>query len=128
MKAKKNTEDYLKTIYVLSQSQEVHACMIADRLGVSRPTVSVSLKRLAKEGYLIVDDRNVITLTDKGLETAKPVFERYQILQSILVSLGVNEDAAYHDACEMEHGLGDESYEALKALAAKREKRGKNVE
>ena len=124
MKAKKTTEDYLKTIYILSRNQEVHACMLAQRLGVSRPTVSVSLKRLVREGYILVDGRHVITLTEKGLKTAKPVFERYQILQRFLVSLGVNEDAAYHDACEMEHGLGDESYEALKALAMKREKRG----
>ena len=33
MKARKTTEDYLKTIYMISQQQEVHACMIADRLG-----------------------------------------------------------------------------------------------
>ena len=126
MKARKTTEDYLKTIYILSQSRQVHACMLADRLGVSRPTVSVSLKRLAKEGYVNIDTQNVITLTQKGLETAKPVFERYQILQSFLVSLGVNEDAAYHDACEMEHGLGDESYEALKALARRQEERNRH--
>ena len=121
MKARKTTEDYLKTIYMLSQQQEVHACMIADRLGVSRPTVSVSLKRLAKEGYLHVDGRNVITLTDKGRETAMPVFRRYQVLQRFLVSLGVDEEIAYRDACEMEHGLGDESYEALRQLALRRE-------
>ena len=121
MKARKTTEDYLKTIYMLSQQQEVHACMIADRLGVSRPTVSVSLKRLAKEGYLHVDGRNVITLTDRGRETAMPVFRRYQVLQRFLVSLGVDEEIAYRDACEMEHGLGEESYEALRRLALRRE-------
>ena len=121
MKARKTTEDYLKTIYMLSRQQEVHACMLARHLGVSRPTVSVSLKRLAREGYLRVDSRNVITLTPAGLETARPVFARYQILRQFLVSLGVDEDTAYRDACEMEHGLGDESCAALRRLALRQE-------
>ena len=126
MKAQKNTEDYLKTIYILSARHPVHACMIADRLGVSRPTVSVSLKRLAREGYLRIDSRNVITLTEKGLETARPVFQRYQILANLLMSLGISEDAACRDACEMEHGLSDESFEALRLLGLRREQDGED--
>lgn len=122
LKAKKTTENYLKIIYVLGQSRQVRACMIADQLGVSRPTVSVSLKRLSREGYVNVDSHNVITLTPLGEKTAKPVFERYQILNRFLVRLGVRESAALHDACEMEHGLGEESFQALKNLALRLEK------
>ena len=116
MKPRKTTEDYLKTIYILSLRNEVHACMIAEHLGVSRPTVSVSLKRLADEGYLIVGERKAVTLTEKGLEIAMPVFQRYQVLQKLLTGLGVSETAAFHDACEMEHGLSEESYHALKSF------------
>ncbi len=118
MKQRKSTEDYLKIIYILSKSQEVHACLIAQELNLSRPTVSVTLKRLAKEGFLKIDQSNVIQLTDLGYQTAKYTFERHKALQDFLVSLGVEENIASQDACEMEHGLGVESYAALKRLIA----------
>ena len=123
MKPRKTTEDYLKTIYILSLRDEVHSCRIAEHLGVSRPTVSVSLKRLAEEGYLIIGERKAVTLTEKGLEIAMPVFQRYQVLQKFLTGLGVSEAAAFHDACEMEHGLSEESYHALKAFVEQKSAR-----
>ena len=48
MKLRRTTEDYLKTIYLLSQKTEVHGAHIAEELGVSKPTVSVSLKALER--------------------------------------------------------------------------------
>ncbi len=116
MKQRRSTEDYLKVIYTLSQSQEVHACQIAEKLNLSRPTVSVALKRLETEGYLLIDHANVVRLTKQGHKTAKDMFERHKTLQEFFVSLGVEEEIASRDACEMEHGLGDETYAALKRL------------
>ena len=52
MKLRRTTEDYLKTIYLLSQKTEVHGAYIAEALGVSKPTVSISLKALEQDGYL----------------------------------------------------------------------------
>lgn len=52
MKKRKTTEDYLKTIYILSDKGEVRGADIAKKLGVTKPTVCVSLKELEAEGYL----------------------------------------------------------------------------
>lgn len=117
MRGQRATEDYLKTIYILSMHQEVHACMIAQELRLSRPTVSVFLRRLEADGFLRICQNKVIVLTDKGLKIAKPVYKRYQVLYSFLTGLGVSEKTAHQDACEMEHGLGEESYQALRELA-----------
>lgn len=114
MKQRRSTEDYLKAIHTLAQSQEVHACQIAQKLGLSRPTVSVALKRLETEGYLRIDHSNVVKLTQKGHTTAKDMFERHKTLQEFFISLGVEEEIASRDACEMEHGLGQETYAALR--------------
>ncbi len=114
MKKRRSTEDYLKTIYILSQTKEVHACQVAEQLGLSRPTVSVALKRLTEEGYLNVDESNVICLTERGVQDACRICERYQILKSFLMQLGVEEAVAVEDACKMEHDIGNESYQALK--------------
>ena len=67
MKQRKTVEDYLKTIYLLSKKREVHGAYIAEALGVSKPTVSIALKSLEKEGYLTRDERHAIRLTAPDL-------------------------------------------------------------
>ena len=66
MKRKKTTEDYLKTIFTLSQKDTVRGVDIARKLRVSRPTVSVTLKELEKEGFLFLDGSRKVYLTEKG--------------------------------------------------------------
>ena len=64
MKQRKTVEDYLKTIYLLqNQNGSVRGVDIAAQLGVSRPTVSISLKALEQEGYLLLDERHEVHLT-----------------------------------------------------------------
>ena len=116
MKDRRSTEDYLKTIYLLSQTQKVHACHVGQHMGVSRPTVSVAIKRLENEGYLQVTEGNVICLTELGTRTAQKTCDKFQLLKRFLMQLGVTEDCASKDACQMEHDLSSESYHALKAF------------
>lgn len=120
MKQKKSVEDYLKTIYILSKGKEVHGAGIAERLGVSRPTVSVALKALAAEGYIFVDETHEVHLTERGHRIAEETYERHNTFRQLLTGLGVNEKTAAKDACEMEHAVSRESYEALKALVDSR--------
>lgn len=118
MKQKKSVEDYLKTIYVLSGKKDVHGADIAKAIGVSRPTVCVSLKALVEESYILMDDAHEVHLTEKGLRIAKETYERHNTLCQLLTGLGVDEKTAASDACEMEHAVSAESYRALKALVA----------
>ena len=85
-----STEDYLKTIYLLSQKTEVHGAYIAEALGVSKPTVSVSLKGLEKEGYLFLDDDHEVHLTRLGQKVAQATYGRHQTFQTLLENLGVD--------------------------------------
>ncbi len=124
MKRKRTTEDYLKTIYLLSQKTEVHGAHIAEELGVSKPTVSVSLKALEREGYLTRDEKHAVCLTEAGLEIAKATYERHQTFQSLLEDLGVDRKTAAADACRMEHAVSPESYEAIKELAKRKKADG----
>lgn len=117
MKQKKSVEDYLKIIYILSGKKEVHGSDIARELGVSRPTVSVALKALAEEGYVFTDDTYEVHMTEKGRQIAEEIYERHNTFCRLLTGLGVDEKTAAKDACEMEHAVSRESYEALRALA-----------
>lgn len=121
MKQKKSIEDYLKTIYILSQKKNVHGADIAGALNVSRPTVSVALKALAQEEYIFVDEAHEVHLTEKGRWIAEETYERHNTLRQLLVGLGVDEKTAAADACEMEHAVSRESYEALKTLAMEKQ-------
>lgn len=116
MKSKRTTEDYLKTIYVLSRRGEVRSCQLAEHLSVSRPTVSVTIQSLTQEGLVYMDKRKRVCLTDQGLEIAKAVAVKYQVLCELLINLGVDEETALEDACKMEHAVGDMSFQALKTL------------
>ncbi len=121
MKQKKSVEDYLKVIYILSKHKEVHGADIAGELKVSRPTVSVALKALAEEGYVFVDDTHEIHLTERGRRIAEDTYERNSTFRQLLTGLGVDEKTAAADACEMEHAVSRESYEALKTFLVQME-------
>lgn len=116
MKQKKSVEDYLKTIYILSKEKDVHGTDIAEALKVSRPTVSVALKALTEEGFIFVDETHEVHLTEKGHRIAMETYERHNTFRQLLMGLGVDEKTASADACEMEHAVSKESYEALKTL------------
>jgi len=117
MKQKKTVEDYLKAIYIISKRKKVHGADIAAELKVSRPTVSVALRALSEEGYLFLDDKTrEVHLTDMGNEIAEEICERHDTVRKLLVGLGVDEETASADACEIEHLISAESYEAFKAL------------
>lgn len=113
---KETVENYVKAIYSLSRWGEVRPYQLADYLSVSRPTVSVTVKSLAEEGFVYVDDRKEIHLTRKGFKLAKDIEEKHKVLYDLLVSLGVDERIASSDACKMEHQISDESFLALKSL------------
>lgn len=125
MALRRTTENYLKTIYLLSQRKEVRGAYIAEELGISRPTVSVTLKAMEKEGYLTTDEAHVIHLTEQGKAVAQEIYERHVTFQQLLTELGVDSRTAAEGACEMEHAVSPESYEALKQLMIQRAKETK---
>ena len=108
-------ENYLETIYILSQKQsEVHAIDICSYLSYSRPTVSIVLRQMREHGLVTVNEDNHISLTEEGRSIATRIFERHELLTRMLISLGVSRETALHDACKIEHDLSDETFEAIK--------------
>ena len=116
-------EMYLETILILSKSQnEVHAVDIAAEMGISKPSVSRALGRLKDENCLIIDAGGRIAFTEKGRGIAEKIYERHQVLTTMLVSLGVSERAAAEDACKIEHDISDETFAKIKEHYTKMKK------
>ena len=115
MKTQKSIENYLETIYVLSQNgKPVRAVDIANFLEFSKPTVSVALKRLKNLNYINLDEHKHITLTKTGEEIALSMSNRHIILSDWLIMLGVDKDIAVADACKIEHEISEDSFLAIK--------------
>ena len=108
-------EMYLETIYVLlKKNSAVRSVDISEHMGYSKPSVSRAVGLLKKGGYIVVDKDGYISLTDKGEEKAKKIYERHTILSHLLTSFGVDSDTAAEDACRLEHAISDKSFEAIK--------------
>ena len=116
MKIQESAENYLETIHMLKQQNgSVRSIDIAHELGFSKPSVSVAMKNLRENGYIVVDDGGQINLTDLGQEIADRMFERHTLLTGWLTALGVSPEVAAEDACKIEHVISEESFEAIKA-------------
>ena len=114
MNIRESAEDYLEMILMLSEKKgEVRSIDIAAGLGVSKPSVSVAMKRLREDGYILMDRDNLITLTEKGMEVASRVYRRHKTLTRFLMQLGVDEETAREDACKIEHDLSPQTFEAI---------------
>lgn len=114
MKKDETIQNYLEAIHITSLEKEnVRAIDIVKYLGFSRPTVSVALKKLEDEKYITIEN-NIISLTNKGKNVAKLMYERHEYIAKVLMSLGVSEKQAYEDSCLVEHDLSEESFIAIK--------------
>ncbi len=110
-----SAEDYLEAILRLQESKGfVRSVDIAAMLGVTKPSVSFAMKRLRENGYILMDEDNLITLTETGAAIALRVYDRHKTLVSFLTSIGVSEATAREDACKIEHDISEETFEALR--------------
>ena len=121
MKIQESAENYLEAILTLSKRKgEVHAIDIASHLEFSKPSVSIAMKKLRESGHICVDECGHISLTEAGREIAERIYERHTFLSQWLESLGVPAEIAAEDACRMEHVVSNESFEAIRQFAGKK--------
>lgn len=115
MNIHESAEDYLEAILRLRETKGyVRSVDIALLLGVTKPSVSFAMKKLRENGYIVMAEDNLITLTEKGEEIARRIYDRHKMIMSFLVSIGVSEETAREDACKLEHDISEESFEALR--------------
>jgi len=99
-------QGYLDAIQHLQEesSDEVSISTLAERLGISKPSVSEMIKKLAEMGLVHHVPYGKISLTEKGARTIHSLSRRHRLWESFLVNyLGLTQDQAYDAACELEH-------------------------
>lgn len=117
MELHESGEMYLETILIVkNRFGYVRSIDIANEMNVSKPSVSRAVGLLKDNGYITFDPNGMILLTEQGKEVAEKIYERHQILTQYLVSIGVSEDTAAHDACKIEHVISNETFSILKGI------------
>lgn len=113
-----SAEDYLETILILRQRNGmVRSIDIAREKNISKPSVSIAMKKLRENGYIEVSQEGFLTLLPPGLEIARRIYRRHTMLTRFLERLGVSPETAAADACKMEHDLSAETFEKIVAYA-----------
>jgi len=102
-------EQYLETILELEEAGIVPLrARIVERLGVSAPAVSETVKRLEREGYVTLDVERVLHLTGPGRTYATSMLRKHRLAEVLLVDvLKVPWPQVHEEACRLEHAISD---------------------
>ena len=108
------SEDYLEAMLMMQQEHGyIRSIDIADKLGVTKPSVTYATKRLRENGYITMDKDGLITLTPTGLSIAESMLDRHHTLTRFLMALGVDAATAEADACKIEHDISQKTFDAI---------------
>ena len=101
------TERYLEAIYYIDHEGEVpRPGRLAEWLGVSAPTVTVSLQRLARDGLVTIAGDRSVELTEGGAAAAATIVRRHRIVERWLTDvLGFDWATADQEAQTLTHGM-----------------------
>ncbi len=110
-------ENYLETIYNLSQEGVVRIRDIAKTAGVKLPSVTRAINKLADEGLVTHESYGTVEITKQGKEAAQSVIRRDNCLNELLTQvLGMPAEDAEMEVCRMEHVLSHEVLVRLEIL------------
>jgi len=103
-------EDYLKEIYKLQSEQgKATTSALAERVGVSPPSATAMLKKLAALKLLRHERYRGVVLTSAGEKAAIEVIRHHRLLEQYLSeTLGIPVDEVHAEADRLEHALSEE--------------------
>lgn len=111
-------EDYLETIeQLIARKGYARVVDIAAGLKISQASVTAMVQRLDAEGFIKYEKYRGMVLTSSGLEVARRIAHRHQLLTDFLRVLGVADEKIIYDDVEgMEHHISPETFRAIEAL------------
>lgn len=110
-------EEYCECIYEMREDNAtIIQARLAERLGVSRASVSEMVKRMETSGLLTIHDTH-LQLTPSGEELAVRIVRRHRLAERFLTDvLGLSWAQSHHEACKWEHVISDEVEAGLAKL------------
>lgn len=107
-------EDYLEALLMLEERGEpLETTRVAKLLGISKPAVHQMGHELINRGLITRIDYGPMKLTEKGRLVANETLHRHKTLKIFLLKLGISEEVAERDCCEIEHVISEETFAAI---------------
>jgi DtxR family transcriptional regulator, Mn-dependent transcriptional regulator len=100
---------YLEAIYYMQvEGEVVRGTRLAEWLGVTRPTVTVTVQRMARDGLVRLASGKTIELTPEGETRAARIVRRHRIVERWLTDwLGLGWIEADLEAARLEHAISE---------------------
>ena len=110
-------EEYLQTLhFMLRDGQQTIGARLAERLGVTPPTVTATLRRMERDGLIAYADHREVLLTEAGREAAEASVRRHALIERLLTDfLGMPWDEAHEESHGLEHAITPKVEERLLA-------------
>ncbi|WP_062521246.1 metal-dependent transcriptional regulator [Demequina silvatica] len=112
-------QDYVKIVWGATEWSDapITTKRLAERLGVSAPTVSENVRKLVAAGLLDHRPYGAITLTAEGERRALDMVRRHRLIETFLVThLGYGWDEVHDEAEVLEHACSPRMIDAIDAL------------
>ncbi len=108
-KTSPSREDYVRAIYLLTEAnEEPGITQIADKLQLSKSSVSERVKELTKDGYTKSKPYSTVSLTKKGLELGKKMTYKHRLIEVFLHdTLKLPAEDVHDEAHILEHACSD---------------------
>src|ERR1700716_259644 len=91
-----------------SEGEPLRSARLADWMAVSRPTVTVAVRRMTGYGMVKMNRRKEVELTAKGRRMAEAIVRRHRIMERWLTDgLGLDWVTADTEAARLEHAVSD---------------------
>jgi DtxR family transcriptional regulator, Mn-dependent transcriptional regulator len=102
-------EDYLGIIYTLQRDgEEVIGARLSELLEVSAPTVTITLHRMQRDGWIVLTPAKKIELTPNGVNSAKAVIRRHMLTEWMLAKiLNLPWSKVHEEAHKIEHSISN---------------------
>ena len=103
MKIHASGEDYLEAVLVLQKKLGmVRSVDVARYMEVSKPSVCYAVGTLREGGFLTMDEKHYLHLTELGRDMAEKIYERHCFFTHQLISVGVMDSGRYYDGSRVQ--------------------------
>jgi DtxR family transcriptional regulator, Mn-dependent transcriptional regulator len=111
-------ENYLKALLSLADdSGDVNVTNLSKRLGITMPTVTSMMRKLARKHLIEYKPYKPLRLTDKGKKEARLIIRRHRLTEMFLVErMGFGWEEVHEIAEQLEHVQALELFERMDTL------------
>jgi DtxR family Mn-dependent transcriptional regulator len=110
-------EEYLQTLhFMIRDGQQTIGARLAERLGVTPPTVTATLRRMERDGLIIHGPHKEVQLTELGRQNAEELVRRHALAERLLTDfLKMPWDESHEESLGFEHAITPKVEERLLA-------------